>query len=49
MMGGIDSYGFKLFEDLFIKGFNALQKHIDGLVAIIQVICDYITKKIPSH
>jgi len=37
VMGGIDSYGFKLFEDLFVRGFFALQKHIDGLIAIIQV------------
>lgn len=37
VMGGIDSYGFKLFEDLFVRGFFALQKHIDGLITIIQV------------
>ncbi len=37
VMGGINSYGFKMFEDLFIKGFFALQKHVDGLIAIIQL------------
>jgi hypothetical protein len=37
VMGGIDSYAFKLFEDLFVRGFFAIQKHIDGLVTIIQV------------
>ena len=36
-MGGIDSYGFKMFEDLFVKGFFAIQKNLDGLISIIQV------------
>lgn len=37
VMGGIDSYGFKMFEDLFVKGFFAMQKHADGLIAILQL------------
>ena len=32
LMGGLDSNGFKLFEDLFVRGFYALQKHIDAVV-----------------
>jgi hypothetical protein len=36
-MGGIDSQGFKLFEELFVKGFYALQRHVEGLGAIVQV------------
>ena len=36
-MGGIDSYAFKQFEELFVRGFFALQKHIDGLITIIQL------------
>lgn len=37
IMGGFDSTAFAAFEELFTKGFLALQKHIDGLTAIIQV------------
>jgi hypothetical protein len=36
-MGGLDSAAFKQFEDLFVRGFFALQKHVDGLCAITQV------------
>ena len=36
-MGGIDSPAFKMFEDLFVRGFYALQKHVEGLSAIVQV------------
>ena len=38
-MGGVDSAGFKQFEELFVKGFYALQRHADGLGAIVQVTC----------
>ena len=37
VMGGVDSAGFKQFEELFVKGFYALQRHADGLAAIVQV------------
>jgi phosphatidylinositol 4-kinase B len=37
VMGGIDSAAFKMFEDLFVRGFFALQKHVDGLSAITSV------------
>ena len=37
VMGGIDSPAFKMFEDLFVRGFYALQKHVEGLSAIVQV------------
>lgn len=37
LMGGVDSPMFALFEELFVKGFLALQKHLDGLLAIVQV------------
>jgi phosphatidylinositol kinase/protein kinase (PI-3 family) len=37
LLGGPDSEDFKLFQDLFLRGFLALQKHIDGITAIIQV------------
>lgn len=36
-MGGVDSEDFKTFQDLFLRGFLALQKHIDGITSIIQV------------
>ena len=36
VLGGVDSAAFKSFEELFIKGFVALQKHVDGMYAIIQ-------------
>ena len=39
VMGGVDSAGFKQFEELFVKGFYALQRHADGLGAIVQVTC----------
>lgn len=28
---------FVLFEDLFVRGFQALQKHVEGLAAIVQL------------
>ena len=37
VMGGINSPAFKMFEDLFVRGFYALQKHVEGLGAIVQV------------
>ena len=37
IMGGVDSEDFKAFQDLFLRGFLALQKHIDGVTSIIQV------------
>ena len=43
-MGGVDSAGFKQFEELFVKGFYALQRHADGLGAIVQV-----TYSMPLH
>jgi phosphatidylinositol 4-kinase len=38
VMGGVQSAAFLRFEELFIKGFLALQKHVDGLFAIVQVL-----------
>ena len=37
LIGGIDSPLFHMFEDLFLRGFLALQKHIEGLSAIVQL------------
>ena len=37
ILGGVDSDAFKLFQDLFLRGFLALQKHIDGITSIVQV------------
>ncbi len=37
LMGGVDSSMFQLFEDLFVRGFLALQKHLDGICAIVQL------------
>jgi phosphatidylinositol 4-kinase B len=37
VMGGVDSPAFKQFEDHFVKGFYALQKHVEGLSAIVQL------------
>lgn len=37
VMGGLDSEAFKTFEDLFVRGFAALQRHTDGLSAIVEV------------
>ena len=37
VMGGVDSQAFKMFEDLFVRGFFALQKHVDALCAIVQL------------
>jgi phosphatidylinositol kinase/protein kinase (PI-3 family) len=37
LLGGIDSPAFKKFESLFVNGFLALQKNINGLFAIIKV------------
>lgn len=43
LMGGVDSAAFKSFEDLFLRGFLAMQKHIDGLTSIVQVQCSVAT------
>lgn len=37
VMGGVESQAFKMFEDLFVRGFFALQKHSDALAAIVQL------------
>lgn len=37
LLGGIDSPLFHMFEDLFLRGFLALQKHLEGLSAIVQL------------
>jgi hypothetical protein len=37
VMGGIDSPSFKMFEDLFVRGFYALQKHAEGLSAVVEL------------
>ena len=37
VLGGIDSAAFKMFEDLFIRGFFALQKHVDAICTIVQM------------
>ncbi len=38
--GNVDSPLFRLFEDLFIRGFLAIQKHVDGIASIIQLYYD---------
>jgi hypothetical protein len=42
VMGGIDSPSFKMFEDLFVRGFYALQKHAEGLSAVVEVNLMYL-------
>lgn len=37
VMGGVESEAFKTFQDLFLKGFLVLQKHVDSITSIIQV------------
>jgi phosphatidylinositol kinase/protein kinase (PI-3 family) len=37
----VNSEAFMLFQDLFLKGFLALQKHADGITSIVQVIFKY--------
>lgn len=37
LIGGPDSQMFALFEDLFVRGFQALQKHVDGFFAMVQL------------
>jgi len=39
VMGGVDSDAFRTFEDLFLRGFMALQRHTEGLSAIVQLFC----------
>jgi phosphatidylinositol 4-kinase len=38
IMGGLDTITFKNFEDSFLRGFLSLQKHVEELSAIVQVI-----------
>lgn len=37
VLGGLESEAFKTFEDLFVRGFFALQKHVDAICTIVQV------------
>eukprot|EP01034_Spumella_vulgaris_P021531 gene21532-27566_t len=37
LLGGVDSAAFRLFEDLFVRGFLALQRHAEGMSAVIQL------------
>ncbi len=43
LLSGPYSAAFKLFEDLFIKGFIALQKNVDSICAVSQLF--YGSKK----
>lgn len=37
LMGGLDSENMRMFQDLFMRGFFALQAHTEGLAAIVQL------------
>lgn len=37
LMGGLDSQTFAMFQDLFIRGFYALQKHVEELATIVHL------------
>lgn len=37
LLGGLESAEFRLFEDLLIRGFFAIRKHIEELAAMVQV------------
>jgi phosphatidylinositol 4-kinase len=37
LLDGIDSPLFRSFEDLFLRGFLALQRHVEALVSIVQL------------
>ena len=37
VLGGMDSSAFALFQELFTKGFFALQRHVEGIAAIVQL------------
>lgn len=37
ILGGPDSPAFKQFQDLFVRGFYAMQKHVEGLTAIVKL------------
>ena len=49
LLGGIESEGFKMFEELFVKGFFALQKHADGLCAITQLFYGRGSRAAPAE
>ena len=34
LLGGLDSDNMRMFQDLFMRGFFALQQHTEGLAAI---------------
>jgi phosphatidylinositol 4-kinase B len=37
LLGGLDSIPFKMFEDLFVRAFFALQKHLNAICAVVEV------------
>eukprot|EP01031_Cornospumella_fuschlensis_P024377 gene24377-29471_t len=37
VMGGFQSVHYSMFEDLFLKGFDALRKHVDEICALIEL------------
>lgn len=37
LMGGLDSPTFSMFQDLFVRGFYALQKHVEELATIVHL------------
>ena len=37
LMGGPESPAFKMFEDLFIRGFSVLQKNSEAISALVQL------------
>lgn len=38
LLGGEQSSSFRLFRDLFVGGFLALQRHVDSLAALAEVM-----------
>ena len=45
LLGGLDSDAMVMFQDLFLRGFFALQRHTEGLAAIVQLFCGSTTAK----
>jgi phosphatidylinositol 4-kinase B len=37
LLGGLESPFFRLFEELFVQGYRALQQHADSIVALVEV------------
>jgi hypothetical protein len=55
LLDGLDSNSYRLFEDLFLKGFKTIRKYVKEIETILFVSlmvlndCDFVLTLLPFH